>query len=437
MNPPEPTLMFSRRRFLGATAVSGVGWACRSRSRAAEADRSSVDTADRIRGLIFGSALGDAIGGPIEFQPRERIQELKDPPKIWRDGETLDPGNRAAAASRLRLRPYDPLRPGTESYGQWNPHAAAGTITDDTRHKLVLLHALHEVDRRDSWPISVRDLARAYLDWPATRAVVGRDGYDALAKDWLEEWQFAARWVLGERDLVGALPPERMWQSLPTVCGQMTLLPLAAIHAGQPERAYRAAYSLGFFDNGFGKDLNAAIVAGLAAALATPCEPGRTRATFEPVLAAMRRTDPFRFGAIRWSERAVDRWLNLAIRLARAARGEPSRLFAALEQEFAQSTKWEAQVAFVVALSCLEIADYDPLAALQLSLEWGHDSDSYAQLVGAFVGAVHGASLFPDAWIKEVADRVREDHRVDLEEECRFLSRLRQTAGRRRLVDEA
>ncbi len=424
----------SRRRFMTVTGTAAA-WASVMHIYPGIALDPGVDLAERVRGLVFGSAIGDALGGPIEFQPRERVQQLEHPPKVWQAGEKLDPSARAAAAARLRLRPYGPLRPDTESYGQWNRDSPPGTITDDTRHKLVLLHALHDAEDRVGWPVTVRVLARAYLEWPETKAVLGQPGYEALAKDWLEEWQFAARWVLGERDLKRALPPERMWQSLPTVCGQMTLLPLAAIYAGQPEGAYRAAYKLGFFDNGFGKDLNAAVVAGLSVALTTSIPVDGARSAFEAIFAAMRRTDPFRFGKIRWSERAVDRWLDLALRLARSAQGEPARLFDALEREFAQSTKWEAQVAFVVAISCLEIADYDPLAALQLSLEWGHDSDSYAQLVGAFAGAVHGVSILRTEWAHAVASRLQADHQVDLEQECRFLSRLHRTADQRKLIE--
>lgn len=391
----------------------------------------------RVRGLAFGSALGDAMGGPIEFQPREAVQGLADPPKVWRMGEKLDAAARAEAAGRLRLRPYHHLRPGTESYGQWNIESRPGTITDDTRHKLVLLHALHAAHGAGRWPMGVGDLARAYLDWPSTAAVAGREGYGDLAADWLEEWHFAARWVLGERDLARALPPSRMWQSLPTCCGQMTLLPLAALFAGQPEKAYLAAHHLGFFDNGFGKDLNAALIAGLAQALATPVAKGGSAAAFGGVLAAMRATDPLRFGKIRWSERAVDRWLNLALRFAEQARGEPARLFASLEAEFLQTTKWEAQVPFVVTFSCLALSEYDPLAALQLSMEWGHDTDSYAQLVGAFAGALHGVELFRAEWRGAVASRLQADHGVDLEGECRFLLELQALGKSRSLVEGA
>jgi len=425
----------SRRQFLaGAAAAAALGFIPRGLAATAPLDLAKLG---RVRGLVFGSALGDAIGGPIEFQPQDAAQGLADPPKVWRMGEKLDAASRAVTAERLRLRSYHHLRPGAESYGQWNVRSAPGTITDDTRHKLVLLHALHAAHGAGRWPMGVGDLARSYLDWPSTSAVVGREGYEELAADWLEEWQFAARWELGERDLSRALPPSRMWQSLPTCCGQMTLLPLAALFAGQPEKAYLAAHHLGFFDNGFGKDLNAALIAGLAQALATPVAKGGSAAAFEKVLAAMRATDPLRFGKIRWSERAVDRWLNLALRFAEQAKGEPARLFASLEAEFLRTTKWEAQVPFVVAFSCFALAEYDSLAALQLSLEWGHDTDSYAQLVGAFAGALHGVELFQADWRGAVASRLQADHGVDLEQECRFLLELQMIGESRSLVEGA
>lgn len=418
-------ISYSRRNFLRNVATMGA--LATGMVQAAPTPRSVV-VDERVCGLMWGTAIGDALGGPIEFQPRDKIQNLLDPPKVWQPGEKLDAAACNAAAGRLRLRGYRDLRPAPESYGQWNTFSEPGTITDDTRHKLILLFALQKADRTERWPLSVQELAQAYLDWPSSPAIVGRPGYDALARDWLEEWQLAARWVLGDRDLSRALPPERMWQSLPTCSGQMTLLPLAALEAGRPDAAYRAAYDLAFFDNGFGKDLNAALVAGLAEALVTPWDPARPRTAYERVLEVMRTTDPYRFRKIRWTERAVDRWLNLALKLAQEAQGEPARLFASLDRVFAETTKWEAQVPVVVAFSCLELADYDTLAAVELSLEWGHDSDSYAQLIGALAGALQGPGLFPESWRSAVGTRLQADHGVDWAEACQFLNRKRRRA---------
>jgi ADP-ribosylglycohydrolase len=394
------------------------------------------DLGERIRGLIFGTALGDALGGPIEFQPREAVQRLPDPPKVWRDEEVLDAAARAATAGRLRLRPYAPLRPQPESYGQWNTSSAPGTITDDTRHKLILLHSLRAAEKSSRWPMTTRDFAQAYLDWPASPAVAGVPSYPALAADWLEEYQLAARWVLGERDPAKARPTERLWGGLPTCAGQMALLPLAAVFAGEPEKAYRAAYALAFIDNSWGRDLIAALVAGLAVAQVTPVDPKRPTAAWERIKMTILGTDPHGYGKIRWTPRALERWLNLALKLGREARGRPARLFAAMEKEFEHTIKWEAQVPLVVVFGCLALAEYDPLTSLQLSMEWGHDTDSYAQLLGAFIGALHGPQLFRPEWRDAVAARLRADHQVDLEGDCRLLARLNQVSRERAVVQD-
>jgi len=374
--------------------------------------------------MLLGSFIGDALGGPVEFQDRTRVSRLPNPPKLWRDGEVLDDAALKATAGRIHLRPYSPLRPEPEPYGHWSANAPAGTVTDDSRHKLILLDALRKAESDNVWPFDVRALAQAYLDWPKKALVQNRPGYASLCDEWLGEWLYATRWVLGERDTDRSLPPERLWNGLPTCCGQMVLLPLAAIFAGRPVEAYRAAYHLAYFDNGWGRDLNAALVAGLAVALVTPNETGNRSRMWQPVLTAMRQTDPYRYGKVPWTTRSVDRWLDVAHRLAREAQGRPARLFAALDREFRGTIKWEAQVPFVVTFAVLEMAKYHPLAALQLSIEWGHDTDSYAQLLGAFIGALHGVKLFAPKLRRTVARRLKDDYDTDLNAHVELLQRL-------------
>ena len=50
---------------------------------------------ERIRGLLLGSFIGDALGGPIEFQPKEAVAKLPNPPKPWVSGEKLDAAARS------------------------------------------------------------------------------------------------------------------------------------------------------------------------------------------------------------------------------------------------------------------------------------------------------------------------------------------------------
>jgi hypothetical protein len=53
--------------------------------------------------------------------------------------------------------------------------------------------------------------------------------------------------------------------------------------AGEPEKAYRAAYALAFIDNSWGRDMIAALVAGLAVALVTPTDPKAPAAAWERI----------------------------------------------------------------------------------------------------------------------------------------------------------
>ena len=415
--PPTASPPLARRRFLKTLTAGSACALFRGRGSDAIEPRRQA----RVRGLLLGSFIGDALGGPIEFQDPDRVQGLPEPPKRWRNGETPDAVGRAAAADRLRLRSYRELRPEPEPYAHWEPNAAAGTVTDDTRHKLILLHALRSADPADDLLLGRHHFARAHLEWPQIAPVQSRPDYRELCREWLREWEQGARWVLGERKPAHALPPERMWAGLPTCCGQMSLLPLAALLPGRPEAAYRLAYELGFFDNGFGKDLNAALVAGLSTALVQPVGSDNAAEAWEAVFTAMRATDPYAYGKVPWVQRPVDRWLDRALDLAEQAAGEPAAAFASLETEFASTIKWEAQVPFVVAFTCLRLARYHPLAALELTLEWGHDTDSYAALLGAFVGALHGAELFPDALRKPVEERLAADYGFSVEEAVSLL----------------
>lgn len=421
--------MLTRRGFIG-TAAAGFAVGGASTTAAEPVDPARLE---RIRGLMYGTMIGDALGGPIEFQPPEKVSGLERAPKRWKRGEKLDDAAAAAAKERLRWqwRDYTLLRPEPEPYAHWSREAPPGTITDDSRHKLVLLESLGAMEQVGG--MEVEDLARAYLDWPRRAGVRSGEGRARLLQDWLGEWWYAARWVLGERDLARARPPERLWNGLATCCGQMTSLPLACVYAGAPEPAYEAAYRLGFFDNGWGRDLNAGIVAGLARALTVTVGPSPVDA-WKEVLAAMVETDPYGYRAIPWCPRAVDRWMEVVRRRVSAAQGEPAVLFEGLEEEFRETVKWEAQVPFVVVLACWEIAGGDPLVALALTLEWGHDTDSYAQIAGGFAGALFGPGIFPEAWRRDVATRLLVDYGVELEAEILRLGRLNGLARRRPVV---
>jgi hypothetical protein len=165
---------------------------CEQSTASMRQDRVQADkTRDRVYGLLLGSLIGDALGGPTEFQPIAEAAKLPGGPHLWRDGEVLDQSAKQAAAQRLNLLPYGPLRPLAEPYGQWMDAAAAGTVTDDSRQKLVLFEALRKA-RESSAELTIEGFAQAYLDWPNPSLLQKHPHYTELNGVWLAEYRKAA-----------------------------------------------------------------------------------------------------------------------------------------------------------------------------------------------------------------------------------------------------
>lgn len=263
----------------------------------------------KIYGMLIGSAIGDAAGGPVEFvHPPLRSHWSTCDQKISREGiEEL--------GKLFKLRPYPK---DVEPFAQWEAFGPEGTITDDTRFKMILFSTLKNFDGA----LTMENFAQSVLDFREELPEDYRDNYDR----WIPEIAYATNWALGERE--NSFPTERIWGGIPTMEGQMPFLPIAALNPENPEWCYLKSYELGYFDIGIAKDINSALVAGLA-------------------------------------------WVPV-----------------------------------VVVMACAEIVDYDPLASMQLMIEFGHDTDSYAQVMGAVMGAIHGSEI----WSEEMRDTV--NHRM-------------------------
>ena len=262
-NPQEPFLATPRRRFLSLA----IGWLGFGRSaswgREVAADASTVRA--HALGLLYGSVLGDALGGPIEFLDADTTTGLCGA-RRWPDDRRLTPDIRGTLASTIPLLDYARLRPDPAPYGPWRRSARPGTITDDTRHKIVLLRALRRsLEAHRS--LTAEDIALGFLEFRP-------EGMDAasietLVEEGLREYRLAARWILGERDRSVARPVERLWGGVDNCSGQMMFPPLAIAWAGMPVRAYEQTFALDFIDTPMAKDITAAIVAGLSAVVGT------------------------------------------------------------------------------------------------------------------------------------------------------------------------
>ncbi len=340
------------------------------------------DLVDKIYGMLIGSAIGDAAGGPVEFiHPPLR--------GFWTTTDRkITQGGILALADSFRLRPYPKQ---AEPFAQWESFAPAGTITDDTRFKMIFFNM---VDHNNGQ--MTRNLfAGEVLDFG--------EGLPEKYKSWFDQWiveiGFSTRWTLGSR--TNAYPNDRIWGGIPTMAGQMPFLPIAAFYPGDAEAAYLKTWELNYLDVAFAKDITTALVAGLVGAL-------QKDGDWKTVEAYMRNTDPYNFNNVLYVPRRMSEWLDIAHGMAVRADGCISVLFDIMEKEMQAKTWWEAWVPIVVVFACAEIVHYNPLAAMQLIIEFGHDTDSYAQVMGAIMGAIHGKEIFPVSMRIEVNRRMKE-----------------------------
>ncbi|MEM7367911.1 MAG: ADP-ribosylglycohydrolase family protein [Bacteroidota bacterium] len=348
---------------------------------------------EKVAGLIFGSLYGDALGGPTEFA----VDPLRTPEVLNRS--KLGSEGIAKLRQWLYLRPYSI---DAAPYGPWTDQAHAGTTTDDSRMKSIFFQSR-------AWEDSMPSEALAISFLTYGQSFRGRQA--SLNQQWLKEFRYAAKWHLG---LEGGLPPDRMWGGKPSMAGQMSLLPLAAIRPYELEWTYTSAWEMDFFDTGMARDFQAAIVVGLARAL-------QAGSQWSDVEKAMREIDPYGYGTADFSQRKVNTWLDFAHEAVGKADGRPAVLFEILERELQAETWWECWIPLVVSVCCLEMVDHDPIAALELARQFGHDTDSYLQLLGAFVGAMHGVGIFPPEQLQQVKDRFHADYGECVEDWPRML----------------
>ena len=336
----------------------------------------------KIEGMLIGSAIGDAAGGPVEFvhPPLRSFWTITDK-KITQEGiEEL--------GSLFKLRAYPK---NAEPFAQWEPYGPEGTITDDTRFKMILFNTLKKYDGE----LTMKNFAQSVLDFRDELPEKYQDNFD----EWIPEIAFATNWALGERN--NAYPPERIWGGIPTMEGQMPFLPIAALNPEDPEWCYLKTYELGYFDIGIAKDINSALIAGLARAL-------QTDGSWQNFEDAMRTVDPYKYNEVLYVNRQLTKWLDLSHDLVKKADGNIARLFVLLKENLETVYWWEAWVPVVVVVACAEIVDYHPMASMQLMMEFGHDTDSYAQVMGAVLGAIHGKEIWPEEIRRTLNDRMKE-----------------------------
>lgn len=313
---------------------------------------------DRIRGSLFGGAIGDALGAPVEGWHWEDI--------------------RARHGKMEEFLPFDC------GYAR-----GAGHVTDDSYLRHLLCMSI--VDRG------------------------GRVTPDEFAATLAATMNPARLWVnetLALHKIRQGMNP--WWETgrgnIPAGCATMAIAPIGIVNAGDPRQAYQDAFCIASVNqDGNNRDFAACFAAGIAAAFV----PG---ANEESVIAAFfDHSDYLSRRALRWTlelaekSATVDEFADRFYRSPLLDWSWPQHRWTPRDHFCGNSIEFVPAVA-----ALLRLCAGDPNRAIIEGASFGRDCDTIGSCVGSTVGILHGANALRPHWVAQVeaanADIFRELH---------------------------
>lgn len=319
------------------------------------------DFRSRVRGALMAGAIGDALGAAVEFDSLEAIRDQHGP-----EGVT----------------DYAPV------YGR------RGAITDDTQMTLFTVEGLIRAHvRRDTgaWHPPT-DVHAAYRRWYVTQREWGPD--ERRAEDgWLarQEWLYSQR-APGRACLSGLADEvmgtvEKPKNPDSKGCGAvMRSAPFGLLVGWEPQLVFQL---------------------GIECATQTHGHPtGQLAAgAFATIVHALVRGDGLDAAVGKTLTHLVNRpgheetteALKRAVGAVRQGMPGPDRVEALGEG-------WTAEESLAIGVYCALVAQ-DMRHGLLLAVNHGGDSDSTGSICGNLLGALHGETALPPAWVAEVEGR--------------------------------
>ncbi len=371
---------------------------------------------DKVLGMLVGSAIGDAMGAPTEMWSREMI------------------GTMYGSVNRLDSMVREPSAEGT-----WYMNLPAGGTTDDTRWKKLAVGYLL-TQRNGKNPLDARAFANYILtqyraDVQRLKNTPGDDPApfeaNTLRMAWLQEWAKVAKpyaaldWPAYSDALSGFYGGEM------TCAGMLYAPALGAFFPGQPNRAYAETFKLTLFDLGYARDVSALTGALVSAAMSPDATP-------ESILSVVRDVDPQQYYKSRLVGRAAYRFLQRARTVAyKASQWTPTaqnrlplvyprtghadtlelarRHYAfTLLDEYNQELPLMSGEIFQITLTAMLYGQFDFRKSLEFAINFGRDNDTSGAVIGAILGAYHGAAKLPADMVEQVLTTNRTRTEIDL-----------------------
>lgn len=375
---------------------------------------------DKVLGALVGSAIGDAMGSPVEMWSAEAIKDR------YGFVDQFIPNARPASAE-----------------GPWKSNMMAGTGTDDTRWKQLMGYYFLSLSNRDE--INDFGFANFIIEQYAAlkQEIIELDGLhpnhlerSTRYLQWMQEWVKVAE-AYSSKDV------RQYAQNLPKFyggemsCAGMLYAPLIGIlYPNAPNQAYQTAWDLSLFDLGYAKDLTALTAALAAASFDT--------LSSEELLSLHYEVDEQSFADSRLIGRIANSIYEDALRENRNAKqkqnieisidqlpayfqGDSLRyqhmllLFDNMNHRL-KDIPFHAHEIYMISLYALLYAEGNFMDAMCFITNFGRDNDTVGAVVGTILGIQNGFEALPEDLSKQVIVAHKDVLNIDLLELADLLS---------------
>ncbi len=353
----------------------------------------------KVRGALYGAAVGDALGSPAEGKEpgdiRERYGSITDFVEPWNGPSAIGKGD--------------------------------GRFSDDTHMTVILSQIYLDVDDH----LDVFRFASAIVpriaDQPIWVAEHGRE------MPLIERLFYPEKWLLMRLRLANADPRLGGVGNMVNCGAAMYASPVGIVRAADPHSAYREAIEI-FSAHQWSYGLEAAGV--VAACVAEAFKPEATVDSIVDVALDVAK-DGTRSAIAAVVERArqLHNWSEALRPLRDAVRPYDGAAEQIRDRGNGTDDWTPSRVRSIeelpIALGLLVVTGGDFEASVCAAANYGRDNDSIGGMVGAITGAMHGDGTIRPAWI----ERINTANQVDFDPLAHDLAALTQRLHERRLAE--
>jgi hypothetical protein len=377
---------------------------------------SAEDRYDKVLGALVGSAIGDAMGASTEMWHRKDIQ-LK-----YGYIQGLTPAVREQSPE-----------------GTWGHNLNAGSTTDDTRWKFLMVKYLSQ-NKASLTPSAFAKFISAYYggltkELGAKEISSNPDMLDVQIEkiDWIKEWARVA--IAYQKDNASYQKAQNRFYGGEMSCAGQLYTPMFGLVTSNPEDAYNVAYDHTLFDIGYAKDISALVAAMTQMAMQTQ--------NMDSIINTATFVDPHGYQDSRLVGRIsyaiadasikrilaikekvlIDSLIEKDTAIFKIPKGFQGNQKDWMRQEMAYQMleKDEKAIAFhsgeiwQILITGLQFGQGDFTKTMQFIVNYGRDNDTVAAVAGMILGAKDGYSNLPKELKEEVLKVSREQMGIDLE----------------------